>query len=147
MELDKRLKLGKLAGGMAVARASGITHCSILPIESAMLNAHDECVKILQKHGSPPARTEITDVWFGRRAFACCRDGRTGDLIELLRSSEAPHAWLASRQRLRTGHCVLPIEAAALNGHDGCVDVLRRAGSQELGSDFSQVLAQYMERL
>lgn len=87
MELERRLSLGKLAGGMLVERVSTIPHCHILPIESAMLNAHHECVKILKKHGSPPARTEITDVWFGRRAFACCRDGRTGHLIELLRSS------------------------------------------------------------
>lgn len=52
MELAKRLRLGKLAGGLeikgAVVEKDG-TKRMVLPLDAARLGAHDECVEVLKE--------------------------------------------------------------------------------------------------
>lgn len=51
MELFKRLRLGKLAGGLGIQGVTALGDGSsrqVLPLEAARLGGHDECVKVLE---------------------------------------------------------------------------------------------------
>ena len=61
MELARRLRLGKLAGGLDITGAAhgadGGTAMAT-PIEAAKLGGHDECVKLLEEASEWLARRE-----------------------------------------------------------------------------------------
>lgn len=50
LELAKRLKLGRLAGGMGIVGPIG-SGLLVRPIKAARFGGHDECVRVLEKCG------------------------------------------------------------------------------------------------
>ena len=46
MELDKRLRLGKLAGGLEI-KGKAFDGCMVSPMEASMMGGHMDCVKVL----------------------------------------------------------------------------------------------------
>lgn len=55
MELDKRLRLGKLAGGLDI-KGESRTGRMVLPMHAAISGGHMECVEVLRLHASKKTR-------------------------------------------------------------------------------------------
>lgn len=58
LELDKRLRLGKLAGGMKIKGKASLGR-AVSPMDAAMMGGHIECVKVLVSHGAKPRLASV----------------------------------------------------------------------------------------